>query len=139
MNLVRILSILLFFIVTPSHADCIEGYTVKLSGHSLSFDQGFDYDLDKFKHWVATNLDKEFSLAFSDVPHEKHLLSLERHDTYEKFESFLCKVSGGVQLVVRKRENAEFRKAYKLACDKTVSIKKKYDYVYPMGVVAYCK
>lgn len=133
------LGVLGISIAPISKANCVEGLSIKLMSHNLSIDEGFKYNHSQLESWVQNKLRHEFSLHFGEFSYNKHLLMLERSDYESEFESFICEVKNGIQFVVRKYDDHDWRRTYKPICDKKVSIKTKYDGVYPIGAVAFCK
>jgi hypothetical protein len=122
-----------------SQANCVEGLTTKLMSHNLSIDKGFLYSHAQLEEWVHDKLENGFSLHFGESSYNKHLLMLEREDYEEEFESFICEIKNGIQFVVRRYNDHSWRQTYKFHCDEKVSIKTKYDGVYPVAAIAFCK
>lgn len=122
-----------------SQADCVEGFTTKLMSHNLSVDKGFKYTHSQLEEWVHYQLGDGFSLRFGESSYDKHLLMLKRQDYEGEFESFICEIDNGIQLVVRRYSDHSWRQTYKFQCNEKVSIETKYDGVYPVAAIAFCK
>lgn len=133
------LAILGMSISMTSQANCVKGLTTKLMSHNLSIDKGFIYSHSQLEGWVNNELGNGFSLHFGESSYDKHLLMLEREDYEVEFESFICEIKNGIQFVVRRYNDHDWRKTYKFQCEKKVSIETKYDGVYPVAAIAFCK
>lgn len=133
------LAILGMSISMTSQANCVKGLTTKLMSHNLSIDKGFIYGDSQLEGWVNNELGNGFSLHFGESSYDKHLLMLEREDYEVEFESFICEIKNGIQFVVRRYNDHDWRKTYKFQCEKKVSIETKYDGVYPVAAIAFCK
>lgn len=133
------LSLLLSVLFSVSlHASCVEGVSAKLMMHNLSIDEGFTYDYEDYKNWVKNELGSGDSLSFGSSSYNNHLLMLTVRDDWHELETFICEVDGGIQIVIKRYSDDSWRKTYDIQCKKEITIKTRYDGVYPVGAVAYC-
>lgn len=118
-----------------TQSGCVEGYSPKALRSFLSLTGNFIYHLPNVINWV----DGEVMNGFSVELNEEGTLQLSSQAPEEQFETFICRIKDGVQVVIRKSDNHKWRKTYKFFCNDKIFIQTVYVGVYFMGASASCE